>query len=227
MSGFRQSGGSLEVTESGLGLPIYDYVANAPTSLTDVYTFYVGGSGGRAVAIVTIVYTDTTKATISSVTKSIPGEAPPLVTLHQAFVTLTNAQVLAIGDAPVQIADAPGANRMIVPVSAMMIKDQASATDYAGGGTLYLVYTEAFNDDGTGFTLDASSIISGGGLGGENVSSPFINNATGIINTGAENFVDQGLWVFGDANFTGGFATTTVTIVVAYGVLNIATGLFE
>lgn len=70
MSGVRSP--TLEVTESGLALPVYDYVTNAPTSTTDVYTFKVGGSSGTRVAQVTIVFTDNTKTTLSSVTKTIP-----------------------------------------------------------------------------------------------------------------------------------------------------------
>ena len=65
-------GGPLETTETGLGLPVYDYLSNAPTATTDVFSFFRGGAGGLHVATVTIVYTDNTKATISTVTKTVP-----------------------------------------------------------------------------------------------------------------------------------------------------------
>ena len=65
-------GGPLETTESGLALPNYGYVSNAPTANTDVFSFYYPDSGGTHVATVTIVYTDATKATISTVTKTVP-----------------------------------------------------------------------------------------------------------------------------------------------------------
>lgn len=65
-------GGPTEVTESGLALPLYDYVSNAPTSTTDVYSFYRGGPGGLHVATVTLVFTDDTKGTLSTVTKTVP-----------------------------------------------------------------------------------------------------------------------------------------------------------
>lgn len=68
----RGAGQGLQVTESGLQLPVYDYVSNAPTSDTDVYTFRFGGSGGTVVCVVTIVYTDTSKGTISTVTRTPP-----------------------------------------------------------------------------------------------------------------------------------------------------------
>lgn len=62
--------GVAQVVESGLDLPRYDYVSNAPTSTTDVFTFKIGGSSGKVEAVVTILYTDTTKATISTVTRT-------------------------------------------------------------------------------------------------------------------------------------------------------------
>ncbi len=73
MSGFRQSGGSLEVTESGLGLPTYDYLLNTtPGTDTDTLVFRLGGSGGVIVAEVVVVFTDTAHSDILSVTKTVP-----------------------------------------------------------------------------------------------------------------------------------------------------------
>lgn len=49
----------------------YDYiVATYPNSTTEVYNYYAGGSGGTNVATVTVVYTDSSKANISTVTKT-------------------------------------------------------------------------------------------------------------------------------------------------------------
>lgn len=65
--------GSLAVVESGLALPVYDYVSNAgATSTSDVFVFKHNGASGIQLATVTIVYTDDTKATIVSVTKTVP-----------------------------------------------------------------------------------------------------------------------------------------------------------
>lgn len=58
-------------TSSGLSLPRYDYFSVAtPNDTTEVYTFKTGGSSGTTVATLTIVYTDSGKETISSLTKS-------------------------------------------------------------------------------------------------------------------------------------------------------------
>lgn len=70
---FRQSGSSLEVSESGLALPIYDAVDNSgATADTDVFVFYLGGLSGTPVATVTITYTDATKSQLLTVVKTVP-----------------------------------------------------------------------------------------------------------------------------------------------------------
>lgn len=47
---------------------VFDYVAATyPVNTTEVFTYKRGGSSGVTVAIVTVVYTDSTKADLSSV----------------------------------------------------------------------------------------------------------------------------------------------------------------
>lgn len=58
------------VTLAGMQIPNYDYVSNTSTSTSDTYKFYTGGSGGSLVATVALVYTDSTKGTLSTVTKT-------------------------------------------------------------------------------------------------------------------------------------------------------------
>ncbi len=49
----------------------FDYIAATyPDAVTEVYTYKIGGAGGITVATVTVVYTDSTKDNISTVTKS-------------------------------------------------------------------------------------------------------------------------------------------------------------
>lgn len=57
---------------SGFNLPEYDYVSMALSAAdtTETYTFKTGGSSGTTVATVTVVYTDSTREVLSSVTKS-------------------------------------------------------------------------------------------------------------------------------------------------------------
>ncbi len=55
----------------GFAIPIYDYVSVAyPAATTETYTFKNGGSGGTTVATVTVVYTDSSKENLSTVTKT-------------------------------------------------------------------------------------------------------------------------------------------------------------
>lgn len=69
MSGVRQDS-ALGVTQYGLRIPPFDYVDNTgATSDTDVFKFYIGGSGGTLLATVTVVYTSSAKSTISTVTR--------------------------------------------------------------------------------------------------------------------------------------------------------------
>jgi len=56
---------------AGLVTEPFDYVGAAyPDTTTEVYTFKEGGLGGATVATVTVVYTDTTKEFITSVTSA-------------------------------------------------------------------------------------------------------------------------------------------------------------
>ena len=49
----------------------YNYVSVAyPGADTEVYTFKTGGSGGTTVGTITVVYTDSSKESLSSVTRA-------------------------------------------------------------------------------------------------------------------------------------------------------------
>ncbi len=62
---------SEESSGGGFALPEFDYIVYTNTnSTTDTYVYKFGGSGGSTVATITIVYTDTSKNTISTVTKT-------------------------------------------------------------------------------------------------------------------------------------------------------------
>lgn len=55
----------------GFDMGSYDYIsASYAGGTSDVYTYKSGGSGGTTVGTITINYTDTTKAVISSVAKT-------------------------------------------------------------------------------------------------------------------------------------------------------------
>lgn len=55
----------------GFNLPSYDYVSVAyPTATSEVYTLKSGGSGGSTVTTITLTYTDSTKASLSTAAKA-------------------------------------------------------------------------------------------------------------------------------------------------------------
>lgn len=55
----------------GLGILQYDYLSAAyPDAVTEVYTLKTGGSGGATVATLTVVYTNSSKTFISTLTKT-------------------------------------------------------------------------------------------------------------------------------------------------------------
>lgn len=61
---------TIDVKKDGLNLGLYDYVSVEYTNATtENYTFKSGGASGTIVARVTLVYTDSSKENISSVTK--------------------------------------------------------------------------------------------------------------------------------------------------------------
>lgn len=52
-------------------IPPYDFAGlSQPDGVTDVYTFKLGGSGGATVQTLTVVYTDSSHNTLSTLTRS-------------------------------------------------------------------------------------------------------------------------------------------------------------
>jgi len=70
--GIRNSSGSpIDPATDAIGIGTFDYVSRTLTnSTTETYTFYKGGATGQLVATIVIVYTDSTLATVSTVTKT-------------------------------------------------------------------------------------------------------------------------------------------------------------
>lgn len=59
-----------ELMTAGIVSEKYDFVSLTEATLTDTWTFKIGGSGGTTVATVTITYTTGTKETIDNVTRT-------------------------------------------------------------------------------------------------------------------------------------------------------------
>ncbi len=55
----------------GTNIPLYDFLQKVATdSVTDTITYKSGGSGGTTVATLTLVYTDSGKTDISTITRT-------------------------------------------------------------------------------------------------------------------------------------------------------------
>ena len=69
--GLNTSGTINTKETTGLLPVVFDYInANYAGSSTDVYTYKTGGSGGSTVATITVVWTDSTKTVLSTVTRT-------------------------------------------------------------------------------------------------------------------------------------------------------------
>ena len=64
--------GTINTKETTGLLPIvFDYIsANYAGATSDVYTYKTGGSSGTTVATITVVWTDSTKTVLSTVTRT-------------------------------------------------------------------------------------------------------------------------------------------------------------
>ena|SRR5690348_13010606 len=61
---------SVWTRQSSLAPNAYDYVSYTSGSTTDTYTYKSGGSSGTTVQTITVTWTDSTKATLSSIARS-------------------------------------------------------------------------------------------------------------------------------------------------------------
>jgi len=151
--------------------------------------------------------------------------------LHQATVTLTNTQILHLPTVPVEILAAPGANKIVL-------------FQY---GTAYFNWAGDYgnNDGGSALELKihGNKIASTPGMnvvlaGGENSMSTFVpftsveaNRVIGNAGYYNSDIVNKALAISGTSSdsgdYTDGNVDNTMTISVAYLILNTSTGLFE
>lgn len=135
----------------------------------------------------------------------IPGvPATPPVTFLEATINLTNAQILGMNAAPVQVIAAPGANQRIVVVEADIALDNAAGLYTAGGNAVLTLATVSVGGTiaSAFFTADASA------------SKLYAVNGTPA---GTAAMVNQALFISNlTAAFTGGNAANKATVRVVY-----------
>jgi hypothetical protein len=155
--------------------------------------------------------------------------------LHQATVTLTNAQIthLPAELGGIELVAAPGAGKLLIPQTAVFVL--TSTVAYANTSGYCVLFLDQNEDQATTLVqgnpfLDAGTsqiqvVTLATNLAADD--SDFFPNSFGLGGT----WIDKALTVKAatdDGNdFTGGHADNTLRVSVAYYVLNTTTGLFE
>lgn len=146
--------------------------------------------------------------------------------LFQSSTTLTNAQIKALPDTPVELITAPGANKVLVLVSTVAYLDWTA--DYTGidaagsisvgtgmGGFLFnegITNLLAFGGDSVAIFLYSQTVVS--------------DTTNGVFGFGPSDAINVPMMVsayngVGAAHFGGGNAANTLTLTTAYMVLDL------
>ena len=156
--------------------------------------------------------------------------------LHQATVTLTDAQIKALPTTPIEVVAAPGANKLLALIEAILLrKFAAGAYTNITDANLYLsdvdksyIWTPA--------TAGANASTVFGAADKFTILTPNAQGTSGgnLLATAYSGYalteaVNKAMYLATDvaSDFTGGHANNTLIVSVAYLVLNTSTGEYE
>lgn len=144
------------------------------------------------------------------------------VLIKQARRVLTDEQIKALPSTPIDIVPSPGANRILVPVTVLVVVSKVAIyTNVDAGASLYMGYessgaatTGPGNTDGH-FVFDTDTIPL-------LVPQPI---DFGVTSDALSNYTDLALTLIGfntgAGDFTGGDAANTLTVTVLYMVVDV------
>jgi hypothetical protein len=129
--------------------------------------------------------------------------------IQTVSVTLTASQINNLGNTPIQLVAAPGAGKVIVPISI--------SVKYTKGSAAFSISNGQGN-----FTLQAGTTWANVNMSGfiDQSSNQFASYPTSQVQSGATEFENQALTVGNNwGNTASGGSGSTATIVVAYMVI--------
>lgn len=133
------------------------------------------------------------------------------ITFSTGRITLTNAQLKAINTTPITVLAAPGANKIIIPISWYSIFNYGGTSVFTGGGSVLLTYNNNTSVATPGAIMPLGSMVS------SNSSDRVVYGTTAISSATTGLFVNQPLTITATANFTGNAANdNTVSTSINY-----------
>lgn len=154
--------------------------------------------------------------------------------LHQATVTLTDAQIKALPTTAVELIAAPGSGLVVIPIFVSVAFHLEEA--YTAVGASLSVLYDGISNYPTNVMETETTLQATGDFQGL-VLAPYLNARTagdfsGLVTSsplGADT-INTALVIADDYNgasdYTDGDEANTLTVTVAYVVLNVATGVF-
>jgi hypothetical protein len=141
---------------------------------------------------------------------STPGAVDPAGGLansqYQTTTTFTQAQILAMNTVPLVVVPAAGAGTVITPLSiTLFLRNPGPSTPFAAGSNIQSGFV-----GGSAITIaNTQSVINSGSVAATTTVAPILGDPTIDVR-------NVGFWILSTVAFTGGNASSTLTVTVTY-----------